>query len=160
MLPPGPIEVRLHERPQRHECAPANWYQDPQDAQQMRYWDGQAWTGHLAPNRAQILPVPPSPQAPSVSASSTVLPAKVVNPEDGPAKVPLFGARAFARQQADELLRLRNEMNRLGILDVAELERQRIQLKANVAAEQETFRGREGSDRARTGGPDATISDN
>jgi hypothetical protein len=120
--------------------APANWYQDPQDAQQMRYWDGQAWTGHLAPNRAQILPVPPSPQAPSVSASSTVLPAKVVNPEDGPAKVPLFGARAFARQQADELLRLRNEMNRLGILDVAELERQRTQLKANVAAEQETFR--------------------
>jgi hypothetical protein len=25
---------------------PANWYPDPQNAQQLRWWDGQAWTSH------------------------------------------------------------------------------------------------------------------
>jgi hypothetical protein len=140
MLPPGPIEVRLHQRPQRNEWCTSELVSGSARRATDALLGRAGLGGHLAPNRAQILPVPPSPQAPAVSASSTVLPAKVVNPEDGPAKVPLFGARAFARQQADELLRLRNEMNRLGILDVAELERQRIQLKANVAAEQETFR--------------------
>lgn len=29
--------------------APANWYTDPQDESQYRYWDGSAWTGHRAP---------------------------------------------------------------------------------------------------------------
>ena len=34
----------------------ANWYLDPQDPKQLRYWDGQQWTDHRAP-----LP-PPEPQ--------------------------------------------------------------------------------------------------
>jgi len=29
--------------------APANWYDDPDDPSQMRYWDGSKWTGHRAP---------------------------------------------------------------------------------------------------------------
>lgn len=28
---------------------PSGWYQDPQQAEQLRYWDGQAWTHHTAP---------------------------------------------------------------------------------------------------------------
>jgi hypothetical protein len=28
---------------------PANWYVDPEDASQWRYWDGATWTGHRAP---------------------------------------------------------------------------------------------------------------
>jgi hypothetical protein len=55
-------------------------------------------------------------------------------------KVPLFGARNIARQQADELEWLRAEMGRLGILDVAELERRRAQLHADIAAAQERLR--------------------
>jgi Protein of unknown function (DUF2510) len=27
----------------------ANWYADPQDALKLRWWDGQAWTGHTRP---------------------------------------------------------------------------------------------------------------
>ena len=29
---------------------PAGWYADPDDAGQQRYWDGQVWTEHRAPN--------------------------------------------------------------------------------------------------------------
>lgn len=28
---------------------PAGWFQDPQSPAQMRYWDGAAWTAHVAP---------------------------------------------------------------------------------------------------------------
>jgi len=28
---------------------PANWYPDPQDSSQLRYWDGLNWTEHVAP---------------------------------------------------------------------------------------------------------------
>ncbi|MBO0820415.1 MAG: DUF2510 domain-containing protein [Nocardiopsaceae bacterium] len=31
---------------------PANWYPDPGDASQVRWWDGQAWTTHTQPRRA------------------------------------------------------------------------------------------------------------
>lgn len=35
----------------------AGWYTDPQDAANLRYWDGSAWTEHTAPGH---LPPPPS----------------------------------------------------------------------------------------------------
>ena len=28
---------------------PAGWYDDPQDANQLRYWDGVVWSGHVSP---------------------------------------------------------------------------------------------------------------
>lgn len=31
---------------------PADWYTDPQDPRQLRYWDGNAWTAHQAPRNA------------------------------------------------------------------------------------------------------------
>jgi hypothetical protein len=31
---------------------PAGWYDDPGDAQQIRYWDGTTWTGQVAPRPA------------------------------------------------------------------------------------------------------------
>jgi len=51
--------------------------------------------------------------------------------------VPLFGARNVAGQQAEDLARLREEMDRLGVLDVAELQQKRDQLMSEVAAQQE-----------------------
>lgn len=61
-------------------------------------------------------------------------------PDSSP-KVPLFGARKQARQTAEnlerasaEIDRLRVEMDRLGALDVAELERLREALKADTQA--------------------------
>jgi hypothetical protein len=38
----------------------AGWYADPQDAAQLRYWDGFAWTEHTAPGS---VPPPPAPVA-------------------------------------------------------------------------------------------------
>ncbi len=37
---------------------PANWYDDPENASQLRYWDGTAWTDHRSPKYAAA----PSPQ--------------------------------------------------------------------------------------------------
>lgn len=31
------------------QLPPAGWYADPTDAGQQRYWDGTAWTDHVAP---------------------------------------------------------------------------------------------------------------
>ena len=35
------------------QLPPAGWYADPDDASQQRYWDGNAWTEHVAPGAAQ-----------------------------------------------------------------------------------------------------------
>lgn len=35
------------------QLPPAGWYADPDDATQQRYWDGSAWTEHVAPAAAQ-----------------------------------------------------------------------------------------------------------
>ena len=32
-----------------HSSAPPDWYSDPEDESQYRYWDGSAWTQHRAP---------------------------------------------------------------------------------------------------------------
>jgi hypothetical protein len=36
---------------------PAGWYADPANQQQMRYWDGSAWTNHTQPS-PQVAPQP------------------------------------------------------------------------------------------------------
>ncbi len=37
---------------------PANWYTDPTDESQYRYWDGSAWTEYRAPRYAEDFPKP------------------------------------------------------------------------------------------------------
>ena len=39
---------------------PADWYPDPSDDHRLRYWDGSAWTAHVAP-----APVPARPTGPT-----------------------------------------------------------------------------------------------
>ena len=34
------------------DLPPADWYTDPEDESQYRYWDGSSWTGHRAPRLA------------------------------------------------------------------------------------------------------------
>lgn len=49
-------------------ATPADWYPNPEDSTQLRYWDGQRWTEHTAPapqsapvfNPAATMPLPPS----------------------------------------------------------------------------------------------------
>ena len=46
---------------------PAGWYADPEDAAQLRYWDGSSWTEHRAPAQQTVAPRAP-PAAPFVQA--------------------------------------------------------------------------------------------
>ena len=41
---------------------PADWYPDPNDDRQLRYWDGSAWTAHVA--AAPVAPQPTGPTTP------------------------------------------------------------------------------------------------
>src|SRR4051794_4144454 len=96
----------------------ANWYPDPQDPNQLRYWDGSRWTDHRAARQP-----PAENQPPAVNAPAQPEPA-AGSPAPSKSKVPLFGARGVARQQAEELEHLRGEMRRLGVLDAVELRRE------------------------------------
>jgi Protein of unknown function (DUF2510) len=66
---------------------PAGWYADPQNAAQLRYWDGVTWTEHRAPGQpAYAAPVPAvapgvyAPLFPNVY-DHVVDPAQVLSPE-------------------------------------------------------------------------------
>ncbi|MFE3986966.1 DUF4041 domain-containing protein [Nocardia tengchongensis] len=104
---------------------PPNWYPDPQNEGLLRYWDGTAWTGG---------PVPvPAVDSAEPTGHSTVQ----------AEKVPLFGTRAYAKRQSQELAdaltenqRLRAQLANLGGLEVAELQRLRDGLAAQVTDQQ------------------------
>lgn len=128
---------------------PAAWYPDPEDAAHVRYWDGQQWTDHRAPAnqhpQQQAAPTPSAAPSPDAAALPSHTPASS-------GKVPLFGARKHARQTAEtldranaDIARLRAEMDRLGALDVAELERQREALKAETQAMRDNLAGERAS---------------
>ena len=104
----------------------ANWYPDPQDPTQLRYWDGTQWTEHRAPRQPPAEPAPPQATAPVPSEPVASAPAV------SKSKVPLFGARGVARQQADELDHLRGEMQRLGVLDAVELRQEADDLRNQI----------------------------
>lgn len=132
---------------------PAAWYADPEDAAHLRYWDGQQWTDHQVPANQQLQQQAAPTRTAPVGPDAAALPPQT--PASSAAKVPLFGARKYARQTAEnldranaEIARLRAEMDRLGTLDVAELERQREALKADTHALRENLASeREGLDR-------------
>lgn len=85
---------------------------------QLRWWDGAQWTEHVHGSES-----PPVAQ-PAV-------------PEQKKTKVPLFGARQVARDQAGELDRLRGELARLGALDIADMEAERARIAAELALARE-----------------------
>ena len=48
-IPPRPREIAGLESTDVSDLPPADWYTDPEDESQYRYWDGSAWTEHRAP---------------------------------------------------------------------------------------------------------------
>ena len=104
--------------------ARANWYPDPQNPGFLRYWDGRDWTGDLVPAPASDVAAQTPPGVSPVS------------------KVPLFGARAHAKRQSQDLAaalvenqRLRAELASFGGLEVAELQRRHEQVAAQITSE-------------------------
>ena len=49
LIPPRRRELAGLESPNVSDLPPADWYTDPEDESQYRYWDGSAWTEHRAP---------------------------------------------------------------------------------------------------------------
>ena len=128
---------------------PADWYPDPQYPDRLRYWDGVQWTEHRAPMQQSV----------SNSAAHAPVQQQVADGQAGArsheqfaphgaerrpggkasAKVPLFGARRHAQQSHEELERLRAEMQELGVLDVAELRREREVLQDQMRQRRTEF---------------------
>jgi hypothetical protein len=77
--------------------APPNWYVDPQNAAQLRYWDGRAWTGHTAPRAAA-----------STESRPGVSPGPV--PEPPSQRGGLFGAKKSLEAERDELRKFIEDM--------------------------------------------------
>jgi hypothetical protein len=46
---------------------PAGWYSDPTDAEQLRWWNGSAWTQHVQPRPAPVEPAPVQTVVPAAS---------------------------------------------------------------------------------------------
>lgn len=98
----------------------------------LRYWNGEQWTEHRAPNR-QSSPVPaPGPLGPNTEVGRDTRAGSAQPQRDAGARVPLFGARNLARQQREEISHLREQLARYGAMDVAELAAERDQLNAEV----------------------------
>ncbi|MGW5517159.1 DUF4041 domain-containing protein [Nocardia africana] len=105
--------------------APPGWYPDTQNPAFRRYWDGLQWVGD---------PVP----APAEDATGRAAPGK-----GQAAKVPMFGTRAYAKRQSQELAeahaenqRLRAQLASLGGLEITELQRKRDEIAAQLTSEQ------------------------
>jgi hypothetical protein len=135
---------------------PADWYPDPEDPTQYRYWDGSRWTDHRAPATTSPEPAAPTP-APPTSAAPTASPAQPQGFPDPPAKRRggLFGSKrgleseveelravvdnfGYAEQEAlhDDIARLRDEQSALGA-DVTRLRGEIAALEADVVATRE-----------------------
>lgn len=125
----------------------AGWYPDPEQAGQLRYWDGTAWTTHRSPAQAQQ------------PATAPPAPAEAAKP-----KVPLFGSRAHARETAQELEKTRRElvaprvdMQRIGAMDVVDLAKERDELRASLAQEPTIGRSSRGKRRRSARNESASV---
>ncbi len=131
--------------------APAGWYADPNDASQLRYWDGSVWTDHFAPAQQPdvLAPAPapavapdPSPIVATATAERDVLiPSAVLEKPKGG----LFGGKKALEEENTEL---RSALASLGATereqiraDIARLLVERDQLVARSAAERQQAEG-------------------
>lgn len=99
-------------------ATPQGWYPDPSDSTIVRWWDGQQWTSHTYP-RAE----------PSPAVQNTPVP---VVGEVKRSKPKLFGKGQALDEARDEIYHLRGELNRLGVMDVVDLQSERARLQSEV----------------------------
>ncbi|OJU42507.1 MAG: hypothetical protein BGN97_09200 [Microbacterium sp. 69-10] len=73
----------------------ANWYPDPSNATQLRWWDGQSWTSHVQPmpveqTSAAPAPAAQAPAAPAPAAQAAAAPADGTAPAKKKSRTPLL----------------------------------------------------------------------
>ena len=110
---------------------PPNWYPDSQNASFVRWWDGQRWTEHVqpaAPQQAAPQSLPSSPASLPVAPAPQPAPVTADTSEPARRKIGVFGARAAARDLAEENDQLRATLAETGALELAD-----IQLKTSDA---------------------------
>ncbi len=126
------------------------WCADPAGRAEYRWWNGSAWTEHVATAGHQSLDQDPPVPAPNsvaqgvgrsdqqTAAGGPAAPSGV-KPAAAHTERHLFGSRDQARELASEVETLRAQVERLGRLDVlsvAELEERREALNREVAEQQ------------------------
>ncbi len=104
---------------------PPGWYPDNQNPAFRRYWDGAQWVDDPVPASAGDAIEQAAPGAGQA------------------AKVPMFGTRAYAKRQSQELAdaqaenqRLRAQLASLGGLEITELQRKRDEIATQLSTEQ------------------------
>ena len=100
-------------------ATPQGWYPDPNDPTIVRWWDGQQWTSHTHPRGDE-------------SSSRVQTPPDAITGETKRSKPKLFGKGQALDDAHAEIDQLRAELNRLGVLDVVELQSERNRLQVEV----------------------------
>ena len=118
-------------------ATPPNWYPDPQNASFVRWWDGQRWTEHVQPVAPERIQSPtPQPSTSPVGAEPVAM-SSAQAPTDGSEpsrrKVGIFGARAAARDLAEENEQLRATLARTGALELADIELRTVDARLDLA---------------------------
>lgn len=72
----------------------AGWYDDPADARLLRWWDGQAWTGHTRPRPSAPPPGPATFEPTTQLRQAAVAPPPVAAPPPA-ASIPFAPAPSF-----------------------------------------------------------------
>lgn len=100
-------------------ATPQGWYPDPNDPTIVRWWDGQQWTSHTHPRSHE-------------SSSPVQTPPDATTGETKRSKPKLFGKGQALDEAHAEIDQLRTELNRLGAMDVVELQSERNRLQVEV----------------------------
>ncbi|MFN3602324.1 MAG: DUF4041 domain-containing protein [Dietzia sp.] len=101
-------------------ATPQGWFPDPNDSTILRWWDGNQWTRHTHPRAEEQQS--PAAQTPPVAATG----------EGKRSKPKLFGKGQALDEAHAEIAQLRADLNRLGAMDVVELQAERDRLRAEV----------------------------
>ncbi|WP_123731719.1 DUF4041 domain-containing protein [Rathayibacter sp. PhB152] len=126
--------------------AAASWYPDPADPSLLRYWDGTAWTEHthpVAPAEAMASPSSPSRRESRLAEQSVrengreSIAASTAESTPG---IPFFGARKAARELAARVAELERAQERYGLLELTELDAEKVRRRAEIAEEQSRWK--------------------
>ncbi len=121
-----------------HATVAAGWHSDPWGRFEYRYWDGAQWTEHVSKAGAQtvdpgeaVQPAVPA-QAPQPQAADVPSVTATAAPAAEEKSISFFGARGRAKELTAEVEQLRArlvQLEKLGVLSVAELENRRNALR-------------------------------